>query len=601
MATKRKKPNKRFSKQWRFVVFVTLFAVIGGLFLLYSINAQTATGTVQGFKVVGQGGATNASSAATAPLSQVRIRWVDGGAMPQPQSHTSNPYFFYNAESTFHRFNVENIPSGWRYIGSSLCYNNTECHYGSVSPPGSYGSWAGNSNSVVINMSGYSLTDLWFHFEPIVQVPTLTLRANNQATSMTVNKGAALTLAWATSKADNCNASGSWSGSKNKAGGSENRTADTATTGQRIYTMTCTNSTGGSISSSVRVIVNAPPVQQPNTGGGTGGGSGGSNGGSSGSGGASSGGSGGGSATTRPTAPRTVARTANPAPAPAATAAPDTTPPTAPSVISAAYEDSVMEISWSEGTDNTGIKNYSLERSSDGTNWDVLTGEGTAETNFSDTTVAFNVTYQYRLQAFDFAGNASGYATTSGQAGIFEPNAKPDQEFSATSEDGLISITVPAGALTQDAMCDLRTSSFLPPTLDGYEPVGSTYELLCKTVDGSKVTSFAQPVLLKLDKRHESAKKYKQLQMHGLAQENDWKSLEPGEEADTFVLGDANNIAVLGQIKKTPIWQTLLKILLVLLLLIGGGIVGLRKFYAYKYRNSAQTKARDFYNKEHGY
>ncbi|MDP3740823.1 MAG: hypothetical protein Q8R08_00670, partial [bacterium] len=95
--------------------------------------------------------------------------------------------------------------------------------------------------------------------------PTVDLKANGGDALSPLNLNNALTLIWTTTNnPDSCTASGNWSGGKNPAGGSEDRTSDTATTGTKTYTLTCTK---GSYSNSDTVnvpVVNVPVVCDPN-------------------------------------------------------------------------------------------------------------------------------------------------------------------------------------------------------------------------------------------------------------------------------------------------------------------------------------------------
>lgn len=89
---------------------------------------------------------------------------------------------------------------------------------------------------------------------PIPDAPMVNLTAN----PANIQAGQSSTLSWSVSNATSCFASGGWSGSKNKAGGSQVVTPSQTTT----YTITCTG-LGGSSSDSATVTVTQP--QNPPT------------------------------------------------------------------------------------------------------------------------------------------------------------------------------------------------------------------------------------------------------------------------------------------------------------------------------------------------
>jgi hypothetical protein len=122
-----------------------------------------ASTTVQGYKVSGTGGSMVADGA----LQQVQVVYQDnvGGAgragNAAVQGAGSSTYFFHNIPQGWHRFNILNIPSGWQLIGSTLCYDRTDCHGQAPSGMSSFN----GSPTIVINSTGHRLADLWFHFQ----------------------------------------------------------------------------------------------------------------------------------------------------------------------------------------------------------------------------------------------------------------------------------------------------------------------------------------------------------------------------------------------------------------------------------------------------
>ena len=93
--------------------------------------------------------------------------------------------------------------------------------------------------------------------------------------------------------------------------------------------------------------------------------------------------------------------------------------PNAPSSLSAAVLSSTqIALAWVDNSSNeTGFR---LERSVDGINWSEFAVVGSNVTSFTDTGLAGSTTYQYRIRAYNSAGNSSysniGTATTSAAA-----------------------------------------------------------------------------------------------------------------------------------------------------------------------------------------
>lgn len=89
----------------------------------------------------------------------------------------------------------------------------------------------------------------------------------------------------------------------------------------------------------------------------------------------------------------------------------DTTPPSAPSSLSAtAASSSQINLSWGASTDNVGVVDYDVFRSSGGSGFSVV-GSSTG-TSYSDTGLAASTTYSYQVKANDAANNASAASNT---------------------------------------------------------------------------------------------------------------------------------------------------------------------------------------------
>src|SRR5437762_3296180 len=95
----------------------------------------------------------------------------------------------------------------------------------------------------------------------------------------------------------------------------------------------------------------------------------------------------------------------------ATTPAPDTQPPTAPGTLTAtAVSWSQINLSWTASTDNVGVTAYPVERCQ-GAGCTSFAPVGTAAgPTYSDTGLAANTSYSYRVRATDAAGNPSGYS-----------------------------------------------------------------------------------------------------------------------------------------------------------------------------------------------
>lgn len=83
----------------------------------------------------------------------------------------------------------------------------------------------------------------------------------------------------------------------------------------------------------------------------------------------------------------------------------ETQPPTVPANLTAtASGPNRVDLSWSPSTDNVGVTSYEIER--DGVSLATIGNQ----TNYSDTTVQPDITYEYRVRAGDAAGNWSGWS-----------------------------------------------------------------------------------------------------------------------------------------------------------------------------------------------
>jgi hypothetical protein len=103
-----------------------------------------------------------------------------------------------------------------------------------------------------------------FVAQTCVTPPTVDIRINNSNSPPAINIGGAIQLSWTSTNATSCQSfGGTWgSGASKSVNGSENRTADSSTSGTKSYTIRCTGS-GGSATDTVSIVVNTPPSPPP--------------------------------------------------------------------------------------------------------------------------------------------------------------------------------------------------------------------------------------------------------------------------------------------------------------------------------------------------
>jgi predicted phage tail protein len=107
-------------------------------------------------------------------------------------------------------------------------------------------------------------------------------------------------------------------------------------------------------------------------------------------------------------------------------AGPDTTPPSTPTGLAAtAVSTSRIDLTWNASTDDVGVTSYRVERCR-GTNCTNFAQVGTpAGTSFSNTGLAANTTYRFRVRAVDAAGNLSGYSAIVARATLAADTTAP--------------------------------------------------------------------------------------------------------------------------------------------------------------------------------
>ena len=177
------------------------------------------------------------------------------------------------------------------------------------------------------------------------------------------------------------------------------------------------------------------------------------------------------------------------------TVAPPATAPPPPANFEALMEsgNALVNLSWTEAADPATIKAYRLERSTDQTQWNVLT-ESSVGLNFRDDQVAFATHYFYRVSAIGQNGITSDYALQNIETSAFTQNATSTINGNFVSADGVASVGVVAGTLNAEAaICSVLSAPAKITKATGVVIAGP-YELVCKNTSGNVIFEFNKPV-----------------------------------------------------------------------------------------------------------
>lgn len=113
----------------------------------------------------------------------------------------------------------------------------------------------------------------------------------------------------------------------------------------------------------------------------------------------------------------------------ATTQSSDTTPPTTPANLTAtAASATQINLAWTASTDNVGVTGYNVQRCQGASCANFAQISQPTGNTFSDTGLSASTSYSYRVQAFDAAGNLSGFsnvASTSTQSNDTTPPTAP--------------------------------------------------------------------------------------------------------------------------------------------------------------------------------
>lgn len=473
-------------------------------------------------------------------------------------------------------------------VGANVTYNWTTTNAGNCEMRGGAPGTGQNSPAprgpwtVQATQAGTFAPDLWcsgsgwtdagagnltVNAAPPAPPPTNATWATSPVVTTPINKGSVAYIKWNANNASSCliNSAGvSWSPT--------NLPTDTTASGgvaskgiatpplydPASFTVTCKASASGgnNVTASVGVTIigdsSAPPT-------------------------APSGGSGGGGGT--PVKISTSAGQRNVARAGAIVSATDKQAPAVPTNFKAEqFGSGEVDLSWTASTDNAGIAGYTLERSTDQTTWTML-DDAIVDTTYTDSTADYNVAYTYRLSAKDTGGNFSDYALVDITTNDFTANVNPDEDSTITSDDGIVEVKFPAGALSEAAFCEISKDS-VSGSPKGYKLVAGGYTVACRNAAGDSITKFDKDLEVTMHLKS-YAKKYGKF----LAYSVDDSSLSPiqssynkGTGDLTFTLSDLQTFAAFGAKKGSSwfIWLLIPLLLIGLFLLIrrlrnGGG------------------------------
>ena len=177
---------------------------------------------------------------------------------------------------------------------------------------------------------------------------------------------------------------------------------------------------------------------------------------------------------------------------------PTQTAPSAPTNFEAFVDSGIalVNLSWTEIADAASISAYRIERSTDQSQWTVLS-ENLAAVEFRDDQVAFATHYYYRVSAIGQGGISSEYVFKNVDTGTFAQNATSAINGNFASADETANVLLVAGTLDADAaICNVITSH-LKLTKSVGAIIAGPYELVCKNTSGKVLTDFNKPVTWK--------------------------------------------------------------------------------------------------------
>ena len=367
--------------------------------------------------------------------------------------------------------------------------------------------------------------------------------------STSIAYDATTTLSWSSSNASGCSLTGGTSAPGNV--GTSGTWTSPKLKASTTYSLQCSNAAGyktAAQNKGISVAGQPPPPLKDGCGAGTknntcppGGG----------------GGGGGSTSTSKP--PTVVANNTAPA------SSGDNQRPSAPGNLKAEESSGAVDLSWDASTDGSGIAAYIVERSTDNKTWETL-NDGVTDTSYTDSDANFSTLYYYRVSAKDNNGNISDYAVTEITTGDFAANAFKDSDSTITSEDGVVVAKIPAGALSEDAACEIVIDEESQQALGKKKLLHGPYKLVCKKKDGTTFEKFDKPIIYELNISDEAKKQNPAL--YGFA-DNQWTNSNIAYSKDapnfTFESDIPAPFAVLSESSFPWMWLILLLLLIAVL------------------------------------
>lgn len=281
----------------------------------------------------------------------------------------------------------------------------------------------------------------------------------------------------------------------------------------------------------------------------------------------------------------------------------DRTPPSVPKSFTAKIDDLTksIDLSWQASSDNVKVAKYTLERSQDKHKWDLLGGD-IQTTSYIDLNGDFNVHYYYRLQAIDTSDNKSGYATADITSSDFTANALKSSDATIISQDAIVSVLIPAGALSSNAFCALAINdNITTPIIDGYKALKGPYSLSCRDTTGKTITNFNIPLVLTASVNANDLKGVSEVKYYGQQADGTWSSLnisshDQKSSTDTIGLDGTQTFTIMGKLKKKALWISVVEIIVII-----AGLLALLRFVMSRILKRRIDKQKDdYFRKSHG-
>ncbi len=275
---------------------------------------------------------------------------------------------------------------------------------------------------------------------------------------------------------------------------------------------------------------------------------------------------------------------------------PDKTPPSKPGNFSGLIDDTskLVTLTWSASKDNKGVAGYQLERSTDNKKWKVL-AKNVTKTTYQDSAANFSQHYYYRIKAKDTAGNFSKYATTDVTAEGFTSNVKTDGDSQVSSEDSLVTVNFPAGAVSAEQFCSVSADpNFTSPSIGGLSALTDPYTISCRDAAGKSPDHFDKPLSAKIQLTKELLNGFGSASYLGDKDDN-WQPLtitshDKKNLVDQVDLSDYTTFAIMGKPKhKSPVGAIIT--VLIILAVIAFGVIF---FLKWRMRSKLQQQYDDY-------